>query len=57
MKNKEESKKSMIKILREIRDNINLEIQDLTTEELKEYFRSKLTLHPTKYNKNRTEIA
>ena len=28
----------MIKILREIRDNINLEIQDLTSEELKEYF-------------------
>ncbi len=39
----------MVKILREIRDNINLEIQDLTPEELKEYFRNKLTLHPKKY--------
>jgi len=57
MKNKEESKKSVVKIMREIRDNINLEIQDLTTEEIKEYFRNKLTIHPTKYNKHRTEIA
>lgn len=57
MKNKEENKKSMVKILREIRDNINLEIQDMTSEELKEYFRKKLTLHPTMYKKHRAESA
>lgn len=55
MKNKEENKKSMVKILREIRDNINLEIQDLTSEELKEYFRNKLTLHPTMYKKHKAK--
>ena len=56
MKNKEVNK-SMIKILREIRDRINLEIQDLTVEELKEYFRKKLTLHPTKYKSNDDKVA
>ena len=49
MKNKEENKKSTVKILREIRDKINLEIQDLSAAELKEYFRKRTTLHPTKY--------
>ena len=47
----------MVKILREIRDNINLEIQDLTSEEIKEYFKNKLTLHPKKYKKQSVEIA
>lgn len=55
MKNKDKNKKSMVKILREIRDNINIEIQDLTSEELKEYFRNKITLHPKMYKKHMAE--
>lgn len=57
MENKNKIKKSTVKILREIRDKINLEIRDLTTEELKEYFRRKLTLHPTMYDKHKAESS
>jgi len=56
MKSKE-NKKSMVKTLREIRDRINLEIQDLSTEELKEYFKKKLTLHPKMYQQYRADSA
>ncbi|MBN4049686.1 hypothetical protein JYT36_00500 [Bacteroidales bacterium AH-315-N07] len=56
MKSKE-NKKSMVKTLREIRDRINLEIQDLSTEELKEYFKKKLTLHPKMYQQYRADNA
>lgn len=38
---------STIKILREIRDKISFEIQDMNTEELLEYYRNRKTLHPT----------
>ena len=56
MKNKEENKSS-VKILREIRDKINREIQDLSIAELKEYFRKRITLHPTKYIEVQKEKA
>jgi len=57
MKNKEENTKSMVKTLREIRDKINLEIQDLNSEELQKYFRNKLSIHPTKYKKHRADTV
>ena len=34
--------------LREIRDRISLEIQDMTFEQLKKYIDAQLTLHPKK---------
>ncbi len=43
----EKETKSTVKILREIRDKISLEIQDMNTEELLEYYRNRKTLHPT----------
>ncbi len=57
MSEAEENNKSMVKILREIRDKINLEIQDMTPEELRKYFRKKLTLHPEKYQNKKDEIT
>ncbi len=38
--------KSEIEQLREIRDKISLEIQDMTFQELQKYIKDKLTLHP-----------
>ena len=55
--NKEENKKSVVTTLREVRDKINLEIQDLSIVELKEYFRKKITLYPAKYIEFREEKA
>jgi hypothetical protein len=39
--------KTLIEQLREIRDKINLEIKDMTFDELKDYLKKKKTLHPT----------
>ncbi len=44
---KEKKEKSAIQELREIRDNIGLEIKDMTYEQLKKYIEEKLALHPT----------
>ena len=38
--------KSTVEQLRSIRDKINLDIQDMTFEQLKKYIDAKLTLHP-----------
>jgi hypothetical protein len=38
--------KTLIEQLREIRDRISLDIKDLTTEQMKEYFCKQKTLHP-----------
>jgi hypothetical protein len=38
--------KSVIEELRQIRDRINTEIQDLSLEQLKQYWKTKETLHP-----------
>ena len=43
---KKEKGKSEIELLREIRDKISLEIQDMSFEELKKYFDEKPTLYP-----------
>jgi hypothetical protein len=50
MKIKEKSKteKTTVQELREIRDRISLEIQDMTAEQLKEYFNKQKTLHSSK---------
>jgi hypothetical protein len=39
--------KTLIEQLREIRDKISLDIKDLSTEQLKEYFSKQKTLHPS----------
>jgi len=44
IKNKKEI--SVIEQLRAIRDNISLDIQDMTFEQLKKYIEARLTLHP-----------
>ena len=47
MKTKEIKKtKSTVEKLRDIRDKISLDIQDMTFEELKKYLDDRLTLHP-----------
>jgi len=48
MKTKNESKldKSLLDELREIRDKVNDDIKDLTSEQLKDYLKNKETLHP-----------
>jgi len=40
--------KNLIDELRQIRDKINLEIKDLSLEQLKQYWKTKETLHPTR---------
>ena len=55
MKTKEINKteeKTLIIQLREIRDSISLDIKDLTTEQMKEYFSRQNTLHPTVWQKD-----
>ncbi len=51
-KNKKEIKKTTVEELREIRNSISLEIQNMTAEQLIEYFSKKKTLHPSKDWKN-----
>jgi len=46
-KKNEIKEKSLIDELRFIRDEINLEIKDLSLEQLKQYWEKKETLHPT----------
>lgn len=44
-KNKIQTVKTFVEQMREIRDNLSLEIKDLTLEQLKDYLISKKTLH------------
>ena len=44
---KTKKEKSAILQLRNIRDKIGLDIQDMTFEQLKKYIEERLTLHPT----------
>lgn len=46
MKTKEKKEKSVIQQLRDIRDNISLEIQNMSFEQLTEYLKNKKSLHP-----------
>jgi hypothetical protein len=48
-KNKQtKTTKTLIAELREIRDKLSLEIQDMTLDQIKEYLKKKKTLHPTR---------
>ncbi len=49
--------KSAIEQLREIRDKISLDIQDMTFDQLKKYVEERLTLHPTSAWQKRAEIT
>jgi len=53
MKTKEKKGKSVIQQLRDIRDNISLEIQNMTFEQLTEYLKNKKSLHPTMAKKTK----
>jgi len=44
-------------LLRDIRDKINHEIQNMTNQELKDYFRKRASLHPEKYKELSAEGA
>jgi hypothetical protein len=47
MKTREIKKtKSTVEKLRDIRDKVSMDIQDMTFEELKKYLDKRLTLHP-----------
>jgi hypothetical protein len=56
---KEKTEKSTIEQLREIRDKISAETQNMTFEQLKEYVEERLkeTLHPTAVWRKRGDIA
>ena len=49
---KGKEQKSLVKVLREIRDKINLEIKDMSTDEVKNYYRKKRKIHPDKYDEH-----
>ena len=49
--------KTLIEQLREIRDKISLDIKDLTTEQMKEYFSKQKTLHPTVWQKEGVGVS
>ena len=44
--NNNSDKQSLVEELRLIRDNLNLEMKDLTIAELKKFLNKKKTLHP-----------
>ena len=48
IKAKSKTEKTTIQELREIRDRISIEIQDMTAKQLKEYFSKQKTLHSSK---------
>lgn len=47
MKTKEKKEKPAIQQLRDIRDKVSLDIQNMTFEQLEDYLKNKKTLHPT----------
>lgn len=49
MKTKDNAKEehNLLEQLREIRDQLSLEMKDMTLEQIKEYLKRKETLHPT----------
>lgn len=48
IKEKAKTENTTVQELREIRDRISLEIQDMNAEQLKVYFSKKKTLHSSK---------
>jgi hypothetical protein len=58
MKTKENKKagKSIVQQMRDIRDKVNLDIKDLTFEQLKEYLKKQKTLHNERFGNNRPDF-
>ncbi len=56
---KQKTRKSTIELLREIRDKISAETQNMTFEQLQKYIEERLTktLHPTAAWRKRGDIA
>jgi len=54
---KKKKEKSAIEQLREIRDKISLDIQDMTFDQLKKYVEERLTLHPIGAWQSQSESA
>ena len=50
MKKIKKSKKTMIERLRDIRDKINMDIQDMSFEEMQEYFKKRRAKFENKAN-------
>ncbi|MEI7961633.1 MAG: hypothetical protein WCI04_04835 [archaeon] len=46
-KEKRKTEKTLLEQLREIRDDLSLEMKDMTLEQIKEYLKNKDTLHST----------
>ncbi|MCK9411145.1 MAG: hypothetical protein M0Q53_02515 [Prolixibacteraceae bacterium] len=46
-KDKIRSNKTLLEDLREIRDNLSLEMKDMTLDQIKDFLKTKKTLHPT----------
>ena len=46
-KDKIKSDKTVVEQLREIRDKLNIEVKDISVEQLMEYLSKQKTLHPT----------
>jgi len=45
-KEKKKTEKTLLEQLREIRDDLSLEMKDMTLEQIKEYLKNKETMHP-----------
>jgi hypothetical protein len=46
-KDKLRSNKTLLEDLREIRDKLSLEMKDMTPDQIKDFLKTKKTLHPT----------
>ncbi len=45
----EKAEKTIVQQLREVRDKINMDIKDMSLEQLKTYLKKQKTLHPTSF--------
>jgi len=54
---KRKKEKTAIELLRDIREKIGVETQDMTFEQLKSYIEERLTLHPTRNWHKRVDKA
>lgn len=52
MKTKEQKQKTLVQQLREIRDAVSGDIQNMSFEQLKAYLKNKKPLHPTMFKSN-----
>ena len=56
-KNEHKQSKSIINMLRAIRDDVSMEVKDMTKDELKAYFKKKSNLHPGRYGQSKQTKA